>query len=101
MVPFVQPRGGTAPIIHVSALATHTRDMQEHPRVSLLAEEYNDDWAQLWWARADGIATVHPSGDEMAIGYSLLRAKYHQYDRVALDGPVIRVAITRWSSWHA
>jgi hypothetical protein len=37
----------------------------------------------------------------MAIGYSLLRAKYHQYDRVALDGPVIRVAISRWSSWHA
>ena len=50
---------------------------------------------------ADGTATVHPSGDEMAIGYSLLRAKYHQYDRVALDGPVIRVAITRWSSWQA
>ncbi|BBX85277.1 TIGR03668 family PPOX class F420-dependent oxidoreductase [Mycolicibacterium aubagnense] len=72
-----------------------------NPRVSLLAEQYDDDWSHLWWARADGIATVHPSGDEMAIGYSLLRAKYHQYDRVALDGPVIRVAITRWSSWHA
>jgi heme iron utilization protein len=36
MVPFVLPRGGTQLIIHVSALATHTRDMQEHPRVSLL-----------------------------------------------------------------
>ena len=43
MVPFVQPRGGTAPIIHVSALATHTRDMQEHPRVSLLVMAEPDD----------------------------------------------------------
>ena len=36
MVPFVLPAGGTAPVIHVSALAPHTRDMQAHPRVSLL-----------------------------------------------------------------
>lgn len=36
MVPFVLPAGGTHIFIHVSALATHTRDMQAHPRVSLL-----------------------------------------------------------------
>lgn len=36
MVPFVLPPGATRLFIHVSALATHTRDMQEHPRVSLL-----------------------------------------------------------------
>lgn len=36
MVPFVLPAGATAPVIHVSALAPHTRDMQAHPRVSLL-----------------------------------------------------------------
>ena len=43
MVPFVLPRGGTQLIIHVSALATHTRDMQEHPRVSLLVMAEPDD----------------------------------------------------------
>jgi heme iron utilization protein len=36
MVPFVLPAGDTALLIHVSALATHTRDMLEHPRVALL-----------------------------------------------------------------
>lgn len=36
MVPFVLPVGGTELIIHVSGLATHTRDMREHPRVALL-----------------------------------------------------------------
>jgi putative heme iron utilization protein len=43
MVPFVLPRGGISLIIHVSALATHTRDMQEHPRVSLLVMAEPDD----------------------------------------------------------
>lgn len=36
MVPFVLPAGHAAPLIHVSALAPHTRDLQQHPRVSLL-----------------------------------------------------------------
>lgn len=36
MVPFVLPVGHAAPVIHVSALAPHTRDMLQHPRVSLL-----------------------------------------------------------------
>jgi putative heme iron utilization protein len=36
MVPFVLPPGESRLFIHVSALATHTRDMHEHPRVSLL-----------------------------------------------------------------
>lgn len=36
MVPFVLPAGQTDLIIHVSALATHTRDMQAHAQVSLM-----------------------------------------------------------------
>lgn len=36
MVPFVLPAGDDRLFIHVSALATHTRDMHEHPRVGLL-----------------------------------------------------------------
>lgn len=36
MVPFVLRGGDHALLIHVSGLATHTRDMREHPRVSLM-----------------------------------------------------------------
>ena len=36
MVPFVLPAGAAHVVIHVSALATHTRDMLAHPRVGLL-----------------------------------------------------------------
>jgi hypothetical protein len=37
----------------------------------------------------------------MHVGRDLLRAKYAQYQSVSLDGPVITVAVQRWSSWHA
>jgi PPOX class probable F420-dependent enzyme len=76
-------------------------NIQADPRVTLLAEHYDEDWTQLWWVRADGEATVHQSGEEMAAGYSLLRHKYHQYERMALDGPVVTVAVRKWSSWQA
>lgn len=36
MVPFALAADGLRLIIHISALATHTRDMQTHPRVSLM-----------------------------------------------------------------
>lgn len=69
-------------------------------RVSLLVDHYADEWTQLWWVRADGHAATHYSGEEMATGYGLLRAKYPQYERIALNGPVVTVRVTRWSSWQ-
>jgi PPOX class probable F420-dependent enzyme len=71
------------------------------PRVSLLVDHYDEQWSQLWWVRADGVAQVHEAGEAMATGYALLRAKYPQYDRVALDGPVVTVAVHKWTEWHA
>ncbi|MGE2717205.1 TIGR03668 family PPOX class F420-dependent oxidoreductase [Mycolicibacterium litorale] len=76
-------------------------NIEADPRVCLIVDHYTDDWTQLWWVRADGEAAVHHSGDEMAAGYALLRQKYPQYERIALDGPVITVAVRRWSSWQA
>ena len=76
-------------------------NIEANPTVSLLVEHYDDDWTRLWWVRADGTATIHHRGEQMATGYALLRAKYHQYQRIELDGPVVTVQITRWSSWRA
>ncbi len=75
-------------------------NIEGNPRVSLLVDHYADDWAQLWWVRVDGVATVHTHGQAVDVGYRLLRAKYPQYQSVSLDGPVIAVAVRRWSSWH-
>ena len=72
-----------------------------NPRVSLLVDHYAEDWTQLWWVRVDGIAAIHHDGDAMRAGRDLLRVKYEQYQSVPLNGPVIAVAIRRWSSWRA
>jgi PPOX class probable F420-dependent enzyme len=76
-------------------------NIEANPQVSLLVDHYENDWSQLWWVRADGEAAVHYSGEEMASGYALLRKKYVQYQRIALDGPVVTVDVKRWSSWQA
>lgn len=76
-------------------------NIEVNPTVSLIVDHYDDDWARLWWVRADGTAEIHYSGEEMATGYFELRRKYPQYQRVALDGPVITVAVRRWSGWQA
>jgi PPOX class probable F420-dependent enzyme len=76
-------------------------DIEGNPRVSLLVDHYAEDWAQLWWVRADGVAAIHHGGPQMRTGYQLLRTKYPQYQTVSLDGPVIAIAVRRWSSWLA
>jgi PPOX class probable F420-dependent enzyme len=76
-------------------------NIEANPQVSMLVDHYDDDWTQLWWVRADGVAAVHHSGEEMATGYALLRKKYVQYQRIALDGPVVTVDVQHWSSWQA
>ncbi len=76
-------------------------NIENNPQASLLVDHYSEDWTQLWWVRVDGVATIHHDGERMQTGYRLLRAKYPQYQSVPLDGPVIAVAVRRWSSWHA
>lgn len=70
-----------------------------HPSVSLLVDHYDEDWTTLWWVRADGTATIHDGDEEMRSGLSALRRKYTQYGSVALTGPLIAIAVTRWTAW--
>jgi PPOX class probable F420-dependent enzyme len=74
-------------------------NIEANPRVSILVDHYDDDWSQLWWVRADGIAEIHHSGSACERAYELLHAKYPQYQYVPLDGPVIAVDVDQWSSW--
>lgn len=75
------------------------RNISQNPRVSLLADEYDEDWAQLWWARADGTAVIEHDGAEHEAHWRELRSKYPQYDGRVLGGPVIAVTADRWSGW--
>jgi PPOX class probable F420-dependent enzyme len=75
-------------------------NIEGNPQVSVLVDHYDEDWTQLWWVRADGIAAVHHDGSTMDAGRDLLRAKYAQYQSFSLTGPVIAVTVQHWSSWH-
>lgn len=71
-----------------------------NPHVAVLTDAYDDDWERLWWARADGTATVHerrsPQG---AHGIRLLQERYAQYAAHPPCGPVIAIDVERWSGW--
>lgn len=75
-------------------------NIESTPHVSLLVDHYDDDWTQLWWVRADGVAAIHHDGAAMHTAYRLLRTKYPQYQAIPLNGPVVTVSVRRWSSWH-
>jgi PPOX class probable F420-dependent enzyme len=72
-----------------------------NPRVSVLVDAYDEDWARLWWARADGHASVLTAGAELEAALAALRARYPQYATVALTGPAMSIAVDRWSGWSA
>jgi PPOX class probable F420-dependent enzyme len=73
-----------------------------HPAVSLLADHYDEDWSQLWWARADGLARIaDPGSDDHARAVELLRARYPQYRDAPELGRAIVVEISRFSGWRA
>ena len=61
MVPFVLPPGQAHILIHVSSLATHTRDMLDHPRVSLLVTaETGGPWSPQALPRVSLQADAQP-----------------------------------------
>ncbi len=82
-----------------SARLRRLTNIEQNPRVSMLADHYADDWTQLWWARADGNAVIERAGAEHAIHWRLLVAKYPQYGGQAQEGAVIAVTVASWSGW--
>ena len=68
------------------------------PAVCLLADGYDDDWARLWWARADGTATVVATDDPAV---DALAARYPAYVERRPRGPVVSIAVTAWTGWAA
>jgi PPOX class probable F420-dependent enzyme len=75
-------------------------DVATQPEVSLLVDVYDEDWSQLWWARADGRArVVKESKAEAAV--ALLTTRYAEYAQHPPVGPVLAIAVARWSGWAA
>jgi PPOX class probable F420-dependent enzyme len=78
------------------------RQIAADPRVCVLADHYEDDWGALWWVRADGRATVlDAQAPEAAAGLAALAARYAPYRERPPAGPLIAIAVERWSGWSA
>ena len=75
-------------------------NVRENPAASLLVDHWDDeDWAALWWARADGRGRVlAPDDPEARRAVDLLRGRY---PRQRDAGEVLAVEVERWSGWAA
>ena len=73
-------------------------NIAHEPRVSVLADHYAEAWSQLWWVRADGVATVRETAPDAV---AALAARYPQYRDAPPAGPFIAVQVRRWSAWAA
>lgn len=78
------------------------------PAVCLLVDAYDEDWTRLWWARADGHASVladssaSPDSDfGAAEAIDALAARYPAYVERRPGGPVVSIDVTAWSGWAA
>nr|WP_206322299.1 TIGR03668 family PPOX class F420-dependent oxidoreductase [Streptomyces sp. HNM0575] len=80
-------------------------NIRANPAVSLLVDAYDEDWERLWWARADGTGRVlpPPARSPLAARYvELLARRYsRQYGPRPPQGPVVEIAVQRWTGWRA
>jgi PPOX class probable F420-dependent enzyme len=106
LVPIVFAMTGDRIVSSVDPKPKRTRELARlrhiarDPRVALLVDHYEDDWARIWWARAEGVARVVRNGEERDEVIGQLRAKYPQYATLEDEfGEAVIVEVTRWTGW--
>lgn len=82
------------------------RDIRARTQVSLLVDEWHEDWTRLAWVRLDGeAALLEPepaTATERARAVAALRERYPQYAAQRLEErPILRIRIERVSGWSA
>jgi PPOX class probable F420-dependent enzyme len=76
-------------------------NIERDPAVAVLADHYADDWASLWWVRADGVASTVTDSEIRGHGLDLLTAKYPVYRHQRPQGTLIAIDVTSWKGWSA
>jgi PPOX class probable F420-dependent enzyme len=77
-------------------------NLRADPRCTLLVHGYDEEWAHLWWARADGRASIVDAGPDWDRTLTLLQDRYAQYHGgTKIIGPAIVIEVARWSGWSA
>lgn len=76
-------------------------NLRAEPRCSLLVDHEDDDWARLWWVRADGVAAVLDDAPADHPGRRALVARYRPYREHPPDGPLVAITVTGWYGWSS
>src|SRR6266704_1888055 len=81
------------------------RKLRATPRAALVVDDYDEDWTRLAYVLVRGPARVVEAVAAHAGALRLLRARYPQYGRMALDDPtahpVVRIQPARIVVWRA
>ena len=78
------------------------RNIQANPQVTVLFDEYHDDWRKLAWVQIRGQASFVEAGSERDLGIKLLAERYSQYkNQLLADRPVIVITMESMMSWRA
>lgn len=76
------------------------KNIQANPRVCVVVDRYDDNWRRLAFVLITGRARILLRGQKHKKAVLLLRKKYPQYRRMAIqDRPMIRIQPTRVTSW--
>jgi PPOX class probable F420-dependent enzyme len=79
------------------------RNLRSHPDVALVVDDYAEDWSRLSYLLVRGRAgLLDPGASDHAAAVALLRARYPQYQAMAIEArPIIRILPTRGTFWAA
>jgi len=76
------------------------QNIRENPQVALIMDRYDEDWRKLAYVLIFGKARILQSGEKHRQAVKLLRRKYPQYRRMAIDArPMIVITPTRVANW--
>lgn len=69
------------------------RNIRQNPHAAVVVDDYDDDWSRLAFVLVRGAATVLVEPTAHARALVLLRARYPQYEAMALDDPARNPAV--------
>lgn len=78
------------------------KNIRSNPHVSLIIDEYYEDWSRLYFLKISGLASLIQKGDEYENSLMSLCEKYSQYremDLLNLGLPLIKILPERIVSW--
>jgi PPOX class probable F420-dependent enzyme len=80
------------------------RNIEANPAVSIVIDDYSEDWGKLAYVMISGVAQVIEPADEAgehAQAVLLLRQKYSQYSSMAIETrPMLKIRPTRIKVWR-